>query len=92
MQEKLPAVFVEMAALVYALRPQSRFVLVVYRIEQVSNTLLISSLYFSGWGWTSARAFGALGHIKWFAERFFFQGPPRKCARGTSGVSSVPEC
>lgn len=27
-QEKLPAVFVEMAALVYAVRPQSRFVMV----------------------------------------------------------------
>jgi hypothetical protein len=31
-QEKLPAVFVEMAALVYAARPQSRFVLVDFEI------------------------------------------------------------
>ena len=30
-QEKLPAVFVEMAALVYAARPQSRFVMVYIR-------------------------------------------------------------
>ena len=30
-QEKLPAVFVEMAALVYADRPQSRFVMVYFR-------------------------------------------------------------
>jgi hypothetical protein len=47
-QEKLPAVFVEMAALVHAVRPESRFVLVFQKIAFVVAFLLNLSRTLSG--------------------------------------------
>jgi hypothetical protein len=70
-QEKLPAVFVEMAALVYAVRPHSRFVLVLDSCF-FFRFLVFTSSRTLGWRRPSARAFGAISYLEWITECLFF--------------------